>query len=163
MADIEKVKANLGDFMEQSGYTQKQIAEESSLSIATVSRFMKGTYNGDNQKVADTLNKYRIIAKERLNTYSTDVFYPELENTRTVTYAAHYAHTKCEMVLIRGDFGAGKTTALKLYAEQNAGIIFVTANASTKSATSILSMIAEAIGKRANGSSKLLMKTLEAV
>ncbi|MDE6003799.1 MAG: AAA family ATPase [Oscillospiraceae bacterium] len=160
MEKIEQVRADLNDFIQHSGYTQKQIAEESSLSIATISHFLNGTYNGDNQKIANTLDKYLIVTKERVHTYKTDIFYPELENTRAVIYAAHYAHTKCEMVLIRGDSGAGKTTALKLYTEQNTGIIFVTANASTKSATSILSMIAEATGKQPNGSSKILMKML---
>lgn len=95
------------------------------------------------------------ILIDRLNYCNTDIFYPELENTRTVTFAAHYVHKNCEMVLIRGDSGAGKTTALKLYVEQNAGVIFVTANASTKSATAILSKIAAAAGRHPNGNKKV--------
>lgn len=160
MADITVVRAELAEFMQKTDCTQKQIADESGLSATLISQFMSCTYNGDNKKVADTLNKYLIVAKERLKHYNSDVFYPELENTRTVTFAAHYAHTNCEMVLIRGDSGAGKTTALKLYVEQNAGVIFVTANASTKSATAILSKISSAAGRHPNGNKKFLMETL---
>jgi DNA transposition AAA+ family ATPase len=160
MAEIAAVRAELIEFMQQTDYTQKQIADECGLSAALISQFMSGTYSGDNQKVSDTLNKYLSIAKDRLNHCISDVFYPELENTRTVTFAAHYAHANCEMVLIRGDSGAGKTTALKLYVEQNAGVIFVTANASTKSATAILSKIALAAGRHPNGNKKFLMETL---
>lgn len=160
MSKIEQVRAALTEFIQQSEYTQKQIADESGLSAALVSQFMNGTYTGDNQKVANTLNKYLTIAKDRLNCCNATVFYPELENTKRVTFATHYAHTNCEMVLIRGDSGAGKTTALKLYVEQNAGVIFVTANASTKSASAILSKIAVAAGRHPNGSKKILMETL---
>ncbi len=160
MKRLEAVKAALIEFMELSGYSQKQIAEECGLSTATVSGFLNASYSGDNQKVADTLNKYLTIAKERLNVLDADVFYPELENTKSVMYAAHYAHAKCEMVLIRGDSGAGKTTALKLYTKQNAGVIFVTANASTKSATAILCMIASAIGRKSNRGQRGLMEEL---
>ena len=150
MTKIKQVRAALTEFMQQSDYTQKQIADESGLSAALVSQFMNGTYTGDNRKVANTLNKYLTIAKDRLNCCNATVFYPDLENTKRVTFAAHYAHTNCEMVLIRGDSGAGKTTALKLYVEQNAGVIFVTANASTKSASAILCKIAVATGKIQN-------------
>lgn len=160
MDKIAQIRAALNDFMEQNDYTQKQIADESGLSAALISQFMNNTYKGDNQKIADTLNKYLVVAKERLNYNNSTVFYPELENTKTVTFAARYAHTNCEMVLIRGDSGAGKTTALKLYTEQNAAVIFVTANASTKSATAILSKIADAAGRHPNGSKKLLMENL---
>lgn len=160
MAQIAQVRAALIEFMQQSDYTQKQVADESGLSAALISQFMNGTYSGDNQKVADTLNKYLTVAKERLNQSSAAVFYPELENTRAVIFAAHYAHTNCEMVLIRGDSGAGKTTALKLYVEQNAGVIFVTANASTKSAAAILSKVASAAGRHPSGNKKFLMESL---
>lgn len=160
MVEIEQVRTELSEFIKQTGYTQKQIAGECGLSTALVSQFISNTYTGDSQKVADTLNKYLIIAKERLNHYNSTVFYPELENTKAVTFAAHYAHTNCEMVLIRGDSGAGKTTALKLYVKQNAGVIFLTANASTKSATEILSKIATVAGRHPNGNKKFLMETL---
>lgn len=104
MTNVEQVRAALAEFMQQTDYTQKQIADECGLSAPLISQFMSDTYNGDNQKVADTLNKYLIVAKDRLNHCNSDIFYPELENTRTVTFAAHYAHTNCEMVLIRGGF-----------------------------------------------------------
>lgn len=160
MAEIEAVRAEIIKFMRQTDYTQKQIAGECGISTTLISQFISNTYTGDSQKVANTLNKYLTVAKDRLNHRNSTVFYPELENTKSVTFAAHYAHSNCEMVLIRGDSGAGKTTALKLYVEQNAGVIFVTANASTKSATSILSKIAIAAGRHPNGNKKFLMETL---
>lgn len=112
MTEVERIRAAIIDFMTKTECTQKQIADESGLSAGLVSQFMSGTYGGDNQKVADTLNKYLSIAKERLNCCNTDVFYPHLENTKIVLNATRYAHRKCEMVLVRGDSGAGKTTRL---------------------------------------------------
>lgn len=160
MTETQQIRAAVADFMEETGCTQKQIADESGLSAGLVSQFMNGTYGGDNQKVADTLNKYLSIAKERLNCCNTDVFYPHLENTKTVLNAARYAHRKCEMVLVRGDSGAGKTTALRYYTTQNAGVVFVTANASTKSAAQILSKIALAAGRHSNGNRRTLLESL---
>lgn len=67
MTNVEQVRATLVEFMQQTDYTQKQISDECGLSAPLISQFVNGTYNGDNQKVADTLNKYLIIAKDRLN------------------------------------------------------------------------------------------------
>lgn len=148
---IEKTRAELLRFIEETGTKQKQIADESGLSTAVVSQFISNTYTGDNAKAADTLNKYLRVAKERLNVISIQRFYEELDNTQTVIGAAAYAHKYCEMVLIRGDSGAGKTTALRYYAENNAGVVFVTANSTVKTGKLILQEIAAAMGKSCIG------------
>ena len=54
---MSKVKADLSSFMEQSGKSQRQIADECGLSTAVISQFLNGSYTGDNGKVAETLNK----------------------------------------------------------------------------------------------------------
>lgn len=58
MSNVEQVRAALAEFIQQTDYTQKQIADECGLSAPLISQFVNGTYNGDNQKAADTLNKY---------------------------------------------------------------------------------------------------------
>ncbi len=157
---IEETKEKLLSFMEQSGKSQNQIANESGLSATAISQFLSGTYSGDNEKVASTIHKYLIIAEERLNDVNSETFYKELSNTQTVLFGANYAHRKCDIVLVSGDSGAGKTTALKYYVQQNAGVIFVTANSSTKSATAILRKIADSIGRQSGGNKQFLMDTL---
>lgn len=148
---IEKIRLELLDFMKETSTKQKQIADESGLSAAVISQFISGTYTGDSEKIADTLNKYLRLAKERLNLIDYCHFYKELENTKIVLGAAAYAHRHCEMALIRGDSGTGKTTALKYYAENNAGVIFVTVNNTVKTGKAILFEIALAMGKSCIG------------
>lgn len=66
------------EFMEKSGKTQNQIARETGLSGAVISQFIGGTYEGDNDKIADSLEKYLVTATERLENADNAVFYPEL-------------------------------------------------------------------------------------
>ncbi|MGN0674519.1 MAG: AAA family ATPase [Oscillospiraceae bacterium] len=148
---IEKIRAELISFIEETGTKQKQIADESGLSSSVVSQFISNTYTGDNVKAADTLNKYLKLAKERLNVINSKRFYKELGNTQLVLGAVAYAHKHCEMTLIRGASGAGKTTALKYYADNNAGVVFVTANSTVKTGKLILQEIAATMGKNCIG------------
>ena len=104
--------------MEKSGKTQVQIAKETGISGAVISQFINGTYEGDNDKIAYDLEKYLVIATERLENSDRTVFYTELRNTQTSLFAVKYAHKNCEMVLLSGDAGAGKTTALKYYTQK---------------------------------------------
>lgn len=125
---IEQVRKELASFMEQTGKSQSQIAKETNLSTATISQFLGGIYSGDNNKIAKTLKKYLKLAQSRRNIIRTETFYEELRNTKTALFAAEYAHTNCDIVLLSGAAGAGKTTALKHYVENSAGVILVTAN-----------------------------------
>lgn len=147
-------------FMEKSKKTQLQIAKETGISNTVISQFISGTYKGDNEEVANNIEKYLVLANERLENIDNTVFYKDLENTKTSLFAVKYAHKNCEVVLLSGDAGAGKTTALEYYAKNNTGVIFVTASICTSSPTAILKEIALAIGKRATGSKGQIEKML---
>lgn len=157
---IEQARHELAEFMEQSGKTQAQIARETSLSTATVSQFLNGTYNGDNEKTAAALIKYLKVAQEQLRQTTTETFYRDLRNTVISMGAADYAHKKREIVLLSGAAGAGKTTALKHYVEETTGVIFITANSCMTSASAILGAITEKMGRTPKSKKQLLMKEL---
>ena len=157
---IEQARHELAEFMEQSGKTQAQIARETSLSTATVSQFLNGTYNGDNEKTAAALIKYLKVAQEQIRQTTTETFYRDLRNTVISMGAADYEHKKREIVLLSGAAGAGKTTALKHYVEETTGVIFITANSCMTSASAILGAITEKMGRTPKSKKQLLMKEL---
>ena len=57
------------EFMEKSGKAQIQVARETGLSGAVISQFISGTYEGDNDKIADSLEKYLVIDTEQHGRY----------------------------------------------------------------------------------------------
>lgn len=148
------------EFMEKSGKSQIQIARETGISGAVISQFINGTYEGDNKKVTDDIEKYLTIAIERLENADNTTFYPELRNTKTSLFAVKYAHKNCDVVLLSGDAGAGKTTALKYYTQNNTGVIFITASTCISSPTAILKEILSAMGKKTSGNKSQIEKTL---
>lgn len=160
----QQARTDLFDFMAESQKSQRQIAKETGLSTSVISQFLKGIYTGDNSEVAKTINKYLTIARERLNSTKAASFYKGLWNTEQALFAANYAHSECDIVLLCGDSGAGKTTALTHYAKTNAGVIFVTANVCCDTPMAILSLICEEIGKdvpaRRNDLMRLLVSQL---
>lgn len=160
----EKTREDLINFMEKSLKSQRQIAKETGLSTSVISQFLKGKYMGDNNEIAQTLNKYLAVAWERLNSTNAVTFYEDLYNTQEVFFAVNYAHIESDIVLVCGDSGAGKTTALKHYADTHVEVIFVTANICTDTPTAILSLICgkvtKQVPKRRNELMELLVSKL---
>lgn len=157
---MKDTKTELKEFMELSGKSQRQISKETGLSTSVISQFLEGTYTGNNEKVDQTIKQYLTVSKERLNSVQTTVFYEGLYNTKNVLFACAYAHRHNDIALVSGDAGAGKTTALKHYTKNNTGVIMVTADSCTTSATAILRAIAEKVGKQINCRKSVLMQEL---
>lgn len=137
MQHIEDARRDLVQFMQDSGKSQRQISKETGLSATRISQFLGGTYMGDTEETAKEIQKYLTVAKARLNTVQS----------RGFSRAGIAAYE-------------GKTTALNYYAKNNAGVIMVTANACTPSATAILKMICAELGKPAPGRRDALMNLL---
>lgn len=157
---MKDTKTELKEFMELSGKSQRQISKETGLSTSVVSQFLEGKYTGNNEKVDQTIKQYLTVSKERLNNVQTTVFYEGLYNTKNVLFACDYAHRHNDIALVSGDAGAGKTTALEHYTKNNTGVIMVTADSCTTSATAILRVIAEKVGKQTNYRKSVLMREL---
>lgn len=159
---LQETRQALYNFMEQSQKSQRQIAKETGLSTSVISQFLEGTYTGNNDKVAQTIEQYLTVSKGRLNSVQISTFYEGLLNTQEVLFACAYAHMRNDITLVSGDAGAGKTTALEHYTENNTGVIMVTADSCTASATAILTLIAGSLGKRISGNRSALMRGLVA-
>lgn len=160
MHNVDTARQDLLQFIQDSGKSQQQISKETGISATRISQFLSGTYVGDSDKTAQEIQQYLTMAKARLNTVQTSSFYPDLRNTKDVLFACVYAHKHNDVALVCGDAGAGKTTALNYYAANNAGVIMVTANACTPSASAILKMICAELGKPAPGRRDALMELL---
>ena len=145
----DELKGGLRNLMKQTGKSQKQISKEIGISSATVSQFLNGTYTGNNEEISKRVEQYLTVEKDRLNKVNDEVFYTELHNTKSVLFACGIAHNKNLITLVCGEAGAGKTTALNYYVQQNSSSIMVTANSCTKTATSILGLICQELHVRA--------------
>lgn len=157
---FEETRNALAAFMKESQKSQRQLSKETGLSTSVISQFLNGTYPGDNGEVSKAIEQYLTVGKERLSSVSEARFYEGLYNTREVLFACNYAHRNNDITLVSGDAGAGKTTALRHYADTNTGVIFVTANACITTATAILSLICRKIGRQIPARRAALMNTL---
>lgn len=156
----QEVARELSDFIKRTGKSQQQVAKETALSPSVISQFLKLSYKGDNEAVAKTVSQYLKMAERRITETKHVCFYKDMHNTQAVLFACFHAHCHGEIVLMYGDAGAGKTTALEYYTKDYSGVVMVTANSCTSSASSILQMIARKTGKVLSGKKELLMASL---
>lgn len=70
------------------------------------------------------------------------------------------AHASNEILLLYGPAGCGKTTALKHYAENNNGVTYIEADATTGTPRAILLTLLESIGGQPIGSTTQVMKSI---
>lgn len=156
----QELVSELLKFMKVSGKSQQQVAKETALSASVISQFLKQSYGGNNEEVAKTLWQYLSLQKKKASSDRHTCFYEGLNNTKKILFACSYAHTRNDITLVFGDAGAGKTTALRHYKNNNAGVVMITANACTASATAILNKICREAGKTVTGRKDVLMSSL---
>lgn len=154
-------REGLSNHIAATQMTQQQIARDLMLSPTLLSLFLSGTYQGNNEEVAEKIMKY-LNGNSQAQSIEAPKFCAELRNAKQVLFAASYAHHNHDIAIVYGGAGAGKTTALRHYRENNTGVIFVTANASSRTAKAAFNLIFQAIGKRQTGSEFQMMQTLVA-
>lgn len=160
MENYNSIRTEVQTYMGESGKSQKQIAREIAVSPAALSQFLDGIYTGDNAGIADKLQGWLALEAKRNTKKEHSQMSLDVENTKTVLFVCEYAHTKNDITLIFGDAGAGKTTALEYYRDKNAGVIMITANACTSSATAILKMLCNETGRNISGRKDTIMNEL---
>ncbi|MBR1430173.1 AAA family ATPase [Ruminococcus sp.] len=157
---IDEAREKLKEFKQQTGKTQAQIAKELNVSETVVSGFLTGKYKGDMEHTAAIVLSYIESGTARRIAAKAPEYYPELKNSMKVEFAARYAHSNNSISLVYGAAGSGKTTALKHYTAENPGVIYIAANAATRTGRAVLYTLLEEMGMKPTGTEFQLMRSL---
>lgn len=145
--------------MDSKGYQQKQVAQLLGVSVATVSLYLKGEYNGNvaemDRKVSELIERDKAkVVEAKYNS----AFVPTLAARRGMEVMA-FAHVEGEINVIYGSAGLGKTQMLKEYARRNSSAVLIEVDPSCTPKV-LLRKIAEAVGANARGVNNELLDSI---
>jgi DNA transposition AAA+ family ATPase len=139
---IQQVRADTRAYLEQRGKPITWLARQAGKKLApsTLSEFLSGSYAGDNDEVARTLNALldNLIAADRAKVPQEWV---ELGAAKRMMRAIRKAYTDEAFSLIIGDSGYGKTLTMKAAHAMYPGSIYVRVDLDTSEPSALLHAI----------------------
>ncbi|QEH24540.1 AAA family ATPase [Histophilus somni] len=149
----------LKEFMQAQGLGQKQVANAFGVSVATVSQYLSGKYQGNceelDRKVDEMLERQKAKVVEAK--YNAE-FVPTLAAKRGME-VMQFAHVEGEINVIFGAAGLGKTQMLKEYARRNSSAVLIEVDPSCTPKV-LLRKIAETVGATARGINNELLDSI---
>ena len=145
--------------MNEKGLSQSDVAKAIGMSPATVSNYLNGTYKGDVNKVNDKIAAYLRLEENRRQEAEGKTEYVRTQSGRRIADILRLAHATGNPVVIIGQAGLGKTSALYDYHAQNPDTLLVESDP-TYNAKVLLAKLAKSCGVPTDGSLNLLMERL---
>jgi len=155
----KSLKLALKSFMEEEKFSNKQIAKMLSVSAATLSEWLKNKYNGDNEKVNKAVRSFLSRQQEIVVNPQRGMQFEQTITGRVILDVANLCHANCEVGVVTGDAGVGKTFALKKYAEDNPEAIFIEVDPGCSGHT-LMKAIAKEVGANPSGSTQDLFEQI---
>lgn len=155
--DIQAVRQSLNEYIATTGKTQAEIARSVGVSDSRISQFRKGTYTGDNESLAYSLQQMMNLDTRRQQTVKKPGFVVT-STAKEVMTVARYTHEHTDIGVIYGPAGIGKTMALRQYAQEYPSTVFITADVTTARAKALLEEIADKIGTKSSGTQSAIKR-----
>ena len=112
-----KVVENLKRFLDENQeFTQTRVAASINVSVSALNSFMKGTYKGDNARIAKAVSYFldkQKEAGEETGKFKKDFDFVETEVYKDVLRSVNLAEYRGEIRVIVGQSGVGKTVSLE--------------------------------------------------
>jgi len=157
---ISDVRDQLTRYITLEKAKQSQIAQGTGVSKTAISLFLKGTYTGNNEELAQKIEQYIHMGLARKTIIKEPDICLSVGNTKDILQKAKIAHMNNNILLIHGPAGCGKTTALKYYTKHNNGVIFVEADVTVNSPRSIIMLILATMDEDTKGTTAVMMQRL---
>ncbi|ECN1279258.1 AAA family ATPase [Salmonella enterica subsp. enterica serovar Typhimurium] len=118
----------LKDVMERRGYTQTHVARAIGRTHPVVNQFLQGKYRGDVADIEERISAFvsRELEKEK-NRRIKARFVTTAMAAKGLEVLA-YAHQECEICVLYGAAGLGKTMVLREYAARNRDAVLIEAD-----------------------------------
>ncbi|EIT6418107.1 AAA family ATPase [Salmonella enterica] len=118
----------LKDVMDTHGYSQGQVARAIGRSVTAMNQYVQGKYNGDIADMEERIANFIRRVREKQNALRIDERFVPTPTARKGLEVLAYAHQECEICVLYGAAGLGKTMTLKEYARRDDAVIFIEAD-----------------------------------
>ena len=163
--DISDIRAGLRTLVESEKTTYSQIARESGVAAGTLSAFVNNKYNGDNERVAQTLERW-LENYHRAAELPEPPRFAETTTARQIWTSMRFASLTESISVICGNPGVGKTEAAREFRRTNNNVWMITITPSCASVLECLTELAYELGmndapRRKGPLSRALRRRLE--
>ncbi|EDQ9667623.1 TPA: AAA family ATPase [Salmonella enterica] len=140
----------LKDVMERRGYSQTQVARAIGRSGAVVNQFLQGKYTGDITDIQERITSFINREQEKEKNRRIQEHFVTTEMAAKGLEVLAYAHQECEICVLYGAAGLGKTMLLNEYASRNKDALLIEANPGYTART-ILEELCRLLGVKVRG------------
>jgi len=143
--------------------TQALLSRETGVSSSAVNQWLKGTYAGDNDAIAEKMRRWLERYDARRASGSQMPTAPAWIATTTaqrIIGALGYAHVAGDIAVIYGGAGLGKTSAVAQYAQAALNVWHVTMTPASASVVTALEEICAALGLAEQGGAAKLHRAI---
>ncbi len=158
--EVIQARKELIEYISTTKCSQAAISKELGVSTTTLSQFLNDCYTGVNEDVACKIRQFLELERQRQHQTPPPSFTRNLRNTQLVYADLNYLRVTNRISLIIGAAGSGKTTALKHYADDTNGVIYVQADVTKGSPRAALNLIVKAMGIKARGTTSDILDNL---
>lgn len=105
------LRAELQELMSNKNYSMAFVANATGIAKSTLSMWINNSYKGDNSKIADKINNFVQLEKERTNDEELKIC--EISILKYIFEIGKLCHTKGKIGVCAGRAGLGKTIAVR--------------------------------------------------
>lgn len=146
------IKERLETYMKEENISQARLAPLIGLSMAAISQYRNGKYNGDINAVEKKIDEYLKTVeaqkemKERTQEYRPSSDYIPISISEDIYNMIKYAQINGGIAVAHGDAGVGKTKAAQKYARENpTQCIYIEVSPVAGTLTNMLKLLARAL------------------
>ncbi len=150
---------NIVKFLEENDYSASSVAKAIGVSQATLSLFLKGSYEGNNEKIQQLLEHFIERETEKKRNPKKELKFCMTNSAKRIFEVLRMSHLDGEIAVIIGNAGLGKTTALREYCRRNKEVILIESNLSY-STKNVLQELSKKTGGDGLGSINMLIKEI---
>ncbi|MGU9776165.1 AAA family ATPase [Salmonella enterica] len=143
--------STLADFMQAKGLNQSQVARAIGKSPSVINQFLQGKYAGDVSAIETDINNFIRRQREKEAAKKAPIKFIETETAMGGLKVCSLAHTECDINVIYGEAGMGKTMILSEYANNDSSVILIEADPGYTT-RAVLERLCQQLGAKKTGS-----------
>ncbi|EEX3085221.1 TPA: AAA family ATPase [Escherichia coli] len=140
----------LNDVMVRCGYTQTHVARAIGRSSAVINQYLQGKYEGDVTDVEERISSFVSRELEKQSNRRVKAQFVATKMADNGLEMLSYAHAYCEICVLHGEAGLGKTMILREYAARNRDAILIEADTGY-TARALLGELCRQLGVKVRG------------